>query len=135
MGNLRLALLEALKPLVSDAVITGHDKSEIGALLFLNADECKTRAGRVYTLAGYAADPAVRAYVAERLAAYNKSQTGSATRVKRVLIQGDTPSVEKNEITDKGYINQRLALELRADSIADLYKGSAAAILPGEVHT
>ncbi len=135
VGNLRLALLEALKPLVSDAVITGHDKSEIGALLFLNTDECKTRAGRVDTLAGYAADPAVRAYVAERLAAYNKSQTGSATRVKRVLIQGDTPSVEKNEITDKGYINQRLALELRADSIADLYKGSAAVILPGEVHT
>ncbi len=134
VGNLRLALLEALKPLVSDAVITGHNKSEIGALLFLNEDECKNRAGRVDTLAGYAADPAVRAYVADQLAVYNESQTGSATRVKRVLLQGDTPSVEKNEITNKGYINQRLALEIRADSIADLYEGSAAVILPGKVH-
>ncbi|MBO9448832.1 feruloyl-CoA synthase [Tropicibacter sp. R16_0] len=134
VGNLRIALLDALKPIVSDAVITGHNRNDIGALLFLNADECKTLAGRVDDLAGYASDPAVRAFIEERLSAYNAGQTGSATRVKRVLVQTDAPSVERNEITDKGYINQRLALELRDAAVSELYEGSERVIASVKVH-
>jgi len=33
----------------------------------------------------------------------------------------DPPSVEAGEITDKGYINQRIALACRADQIEHLY--------------
>ncbi|GAB5439049.1 feruloyl-CoA synthase [Falsiruegeria mediterranea] len=134
VGNLRIALLDALKPVVSDAVITGHNRNDIGALLFLNADECKSLAGRVDDLAGYASDPAVRAFIEDRLSAYNAGQTGSATRVKRVLVQTDAPSVEKNEITDKGYINQRLALELRDGAVSELYEGSERVIASVKVH-
>ncbi|MCG7519915.1 feruloyl-CoA synthase [Ruegeria sp. Ofav3-42] len=132
VGNLRVALLQALSPIASDAVITGHDRTEIGALVFLNADECKALTGRDDTLAGYADDPAVRAFIAERLGVYNAEQTGSATRVKRIRIERDAPSVEKNEITDKGYINQRLALELRADAVAALYDGAEDVITSGK---
>ncbi|WP_170423738.1 feruloyl-CoA synthase [Ruegeria arenilitoris] len=132
VGNLRVNLLQALSPIASDAVITGHDRTEIGALLFLNADECKTLTGRDDTLAGYADDPAVRTFIAEKLATYNAEQTGSATRVKRVRIERNAPSVEKNEITDKGYINQRLALELRADAVLGLYAGTEDVILSGK---
>ncbi|WP_170334782.1 feruloyl-CoA synthase [Ruegeria arenilitoris] len=135
VGNLRVALLQALSPIASDAVITGHDRTEIGALLFLNTDECKTLTGHDNTQAGYADDPAVRAFISERLAAYNAGQTGSATRVRRVRIERDAPSVEKNEITDKGYINQRLALELRADAVTELYEGSDAVIITGRGKT
>ncbi|WP_164658349.1 feruloyl-CoA synthase [Tropicibacter sp. Alg240-R139] len=134
VGNLRIALLDALKPIVSDAVITGHNRNDIGALLFLNADECKSLAGRVDDLAGYASDPAVRAFIEERLSAYNAGQTGSATRVRRVLVQTDAPSVEKNEITDKGYINQRLALELRDAAVCELYEGPERVIASVKVH-
>ncbi|WP_170559735.1 feruloyl-CoA synthase [Ruegeria atlantica] len=132
VGNLRVALLQALSPIASDAVITGHDRTEIGALLFLNADECKALTGRNDTLASYADDPAVRAFISERLVAYNARQTGSATRVKRVRVERDAPSVQKNEITDKGYINQRLALELRADAVVALYDESEDVIVPGK---
>ncbi|WP_282119298.1 feruloyl-CoA synthase [Ruegeria atlantica] len=135
VGNLRVALLQALSPIASDAVITGHDRTEIGALLFLNIDECKTLTGRGDTLAGYADDPTVRAFITERLAAYNAGQTGSATRVKRVRIEHDAPSVEKNEVTDKGYINQRFALELRADAVTGLYEGSEDVIVSGKATT
>ncbi|RBW62718.1 feruloyl-CoA synthase [Ruegeria sp. A3M17] len=135
VGNLRVALLQALSPIASDAVITGHDRTEIGALLFLNADECKALTGQGGTLAGYADDPTVRAFITERLAAYNAGQTGSATRVKRVGIERDAPSIEKNEITDKGYINQRLALELRAEAVTGLYEGSEDVIVSGKAAT
>ncbi|WP_170464857.1 feruloyl-CoA synthase [Ruegeria arenilitoris] len=132
VGNLRVNLLQTLSPIASDAVITGHDRTEIGALLFLNADECKALTGRDDTLAGYANDPAVRTFIAEKLATYNAEQIGSATRVKRVRIERNAPSVEKNEITDKGYINQRLALELRADAVLQLYAGTEDVILSGK---
>jgi feruloyl-CoA synthase len=35
-GAVRLAIIAACNPLVQDAVITGHDRDEIGALLFVN---------------------------------------------------------------------------------------------------
>ncbi|MBO9446762.1 feruloyl-CoA synthase [Ruegeria sp. R14_0] len=132
VGNLRVNLLQALSPIASDAVITGHDRTEIGALLFLNAEECNALTGREDTLEGYADDPAVRAFIADKLASYNAKQTGSATRVKRVCIERDAPSIEKNEITDKGYINQRLALELRVDAVLRLYAGTEDVILSGK---
>ena len=36
----------------------------------------------------------------------------------------DAPSIDANEITDKGYISQRLALEHRATDVARLYAAS-----------
>jgi feruloyl-CoA synthase len=38
-----------------------------------------------------------------------------------VLLLTDAPSIDANEITDKGYINQRLALERRAADVGRLY--------------
>ena len=38
-----------------------------------------------------------------------------------MALLSDTPSIDANEITDKGYINQRLALERRAADVARLY--------------
>ena len=36
VGAVRIALLAAASPLLQDAVITGHDRDEVGALVFLN---------------------------------------------------------------------------------------------------
>ena len=52
---------------------------------------------------------------------WNAAHPGSSERVARVLLLGDAPSIDANEITDKGYINQRLALERRANDVARLY--------------
>ena len=40
------------------------------------------------------------------------------------MLLSDAPSIDANEITDKGYINQRLALERRAADVARLYAAS-----------
>jgi feruloyl-CoA synthase len=39
----------------------------------------------------------------------------------RALITADPPSIDANEITDKGYINQRAVLERRAALVQRLH--------------
>ncbi len=109
VGTLRVKAVSALAPLVSDAVVTGHDREEIGLLLFpapparaLPPEEL--RASIQAALAQLAAEPG-----------------GSSQRITRVLMLEEPPSVDAGEITDKGYINQRAVLARRAADVAALY--------------
>jgi feruloyl-CoA synthase len=38
------------------------------------------------------------------------------------MLMSEPPSIDAGEITDKGYVNQRLTLERRAGLVADLYR-------------
>ncbi|HEX2569387.1 MAG TPA: feruloyl-CoA synthase [Polyangia bacterium] len=102
VGALRIALVGALAPLVQDAVIAGHDRDFVTALLF-PAPGC------------------TRGEVAPRLAEYNRAHPGSSQRVARALLLGEPPSIDAGEITDKGYINQRAVLARRAAEVERLY--------------
>ena len=66
-------------------------------------------------------EPAVRERVRAGLAAHNAAQTGSSQRIHRVLLMSEPPSIDGNELTDKGYINQRAALQRRAGLVQALY--------------
>jgi feruloyl-CoA synthase len=44
-------------------------------------------------------------------------------RVRRAILMAEPPSVDGHEITDKGYINQRAALERRKALVDKLYAG------------
>jgi feruloyl-CoA synthase len=55
------------------------------------------------------------------LARWNAEHSGSSERIVRVLLLPDMPSIDANEITDKGYINQRLALERRRSDVERLF--------------
>jgi feruloyl-CoA synthase len=52
---------------------------------------------------------------------WNAAHSGSSHRIARVLLLPDTPSIDGNEITDKGYINQRLALARRKAEVERLF--------------
>ena len=101
----RRDLVESLQPYVADAVICAPDRPWLGALLWLTVPE----------------DEAVRAALAEKLAAFNRARQGSADTIARLLILKDPPSAEAGEITDKRSINQRLAMQRRASDVAFLY--------------
>jgi len=109
VGTLRLHLVAALAPLAQDAVITGHDRNEIGALVFL------TEAARTLP------EAEVRAQVKAALQRIRAEHAGSAHTPTRVLLLPDAPSMAAGEITDKGYINQRLTLARRAAEVEGLY--------------
>jgi feruloyl-CoA synthase len=56
--------------------------------------------------------------------AYNSRQSGSSTRIRAYRVQGDPPSAQHDEITEKGYLNQRAVLSRRADEVALLFVAS-----------
>jgi feruloyl-CoA synthase len=49
------------------------------------------------------------------------AQSGSSQKIARVLLLPDAPSIDANEITDKGYVNQRLALKRRRAEVGRLF--------------
>jgi feruloyl-CoA synthase len=51
----------------------------------------------------------------------NARTRGSSMRVERVILMTKPPSVDGNELTDKGYINQRAALMRRVALVERLY--------------
>ncbi len=110
VGSVRVRLIAACNPIVQDAVITGHDVDEIGALVFLSP------------AAQGMASEAIREKLAAGLRALAAEGGGSSTRPARLLVMREPPSIDANEITDKGYINQRAVLERRAALVEDLYR-------------
>jgi len=55
------------------------------------------------------------------LAAFTAKANGSASRVERILLLAEPPSLDAGEITDKGSLNQRAVLQRRAEAVAALY--------------
>jgi feruloyl-CoA synthase len=122
VGALRLSLVERGAPLIEDVVVAGHDRDEIAVLIFVSRAHAARLAGA--SEIGYAEIPRqaiVRDRIAEALGRHNASAPSSSTRVARALILTEPPSREAGEITDKGSINQRRALELRALAVQTLY--------------
>jgi feruloyl-CoA synthase len=66
--------------------------------------------------------PSVVDRLATLLRAYNATATGSSSRIARFLVAEEAPSAAQDEITDKGYINQRRVRTRRAAVIDRLYE-------------
>jgi len=103
VGALRLQLLDALAPYALDVAIAGADRDAIGILIYP------------------AAQPAPDDAIAGALAAHNARATGSSTRIARARVLDDAPDRAAGEITDKGSLNQRRALDHRAADVARLF--------------
>ena len=128
VGPLRAKIILAGEPLVQDAVITGLNRDDVGAMLFPRPDECRKLAGvpDAMPFPEVLHHPTIRAFfqgVADRLW---KDSTGSANRVARVHVLAEPPSIDKGEVTDKNSINQRAVLQHRDALVQALYEGSAA---------
>jgi feruloyl-CoA synthase len=123
VGALRIAAIAALAPVAEDLVITGHDRDQVGAMIFPNLAACRrlAAAGTDAPAAAALAAATVREVVAGGLARLNAAAIGTSGRIERALLLVEPPSADGNEITDKGYLNQRAILERRADLVARLY--------------
>jgi feruloyl-CoA synthase len=113
VGTLRPDVVAACTPYVLDVVITGQDEPFAGALIWPSPA----------ALAGLGEDPVpkLEAILKAKLAAFNASAGGSSRRIGRFTILRELPSIDAGEITDKGYVNQRAALERRHADVAALY--------------
>jgi feruloyl-CoA synthase len=121
-GRLRARMIDAFAPYLRDAVLTGPDRDDLGALLFPDPVACRALAPDVPgDTAELLADPRVRAEFQKRLDALAKEATGSSNRVVRAMLMTEPPSLDAGEATDKGSINQRNVLKSRAALVQELY--------------
>ncbi len=117
VGALRVKGIAALAPLAQDIVVTGHDRAKIGFLVFTSAQGARSLCPDLAAetpLAELLRDPRVKARVLEGLSRLAAEGGGSSTYAARALLMAEPPSIDANEITDKGYINQRAVLTRRA---------------------
>jgi feruloyl-CoA synthase len=111
VGPLRVQAIEALQPVAQDIVIAGHDRSEVGLLIFPSA-AFRDRTG----------EAGIREVVRAGLARLRELNGGaSSATAGRALFLHEPPSIDAGEITDKAYINQRAVIERRAELVERLF--------------
>ena len=131
VDTLRTAAIAAASPVLQDVVVCGQDRDYVGLLGFPNIAACRAIAGDSdVQLSGeqLIAHPAVIDALKQGLAKMNAGSKGSSMRVRRVLLMTEPPQVDGNEITDKGYLNQRATLQRRAALVERLYAGGPGVI-------
>lgn len=129
-GAVRMAAVTASGGILSDAIVCGLNRDEIGLLGFLNEAFCQRLAGSALPLDKLIRHPEVEAALRKGLASHNAANPNAAARIARILLQPVQPRADLGEITEKGYINQSRTQELRADQIDILYSGAE---LPGKI--
>jgi feruloyl-CoA synthase len=117
VGTLRVRLVSALAPWAQDVVITGHDRAEVGLLIFPSPQAATLPTAEL------------RDKVARVLRQLREHGAGSSQTPARALVLAEPPGSAAGEITDKGYINQGAVLRERAGLVDALYAGAADTIL------
>ncbi|AQV97380.1 feruloyl-CoA synthase [Cupriavidus necator] len=125
VGAVRLGLVEQCAPLLTDAVICGHDQHYVAALAWPNVAACRALHPELAELDAQALvrHPRVVDAIRERL----RATGGASLSVKRVLLMAEPPSIDANEIADKGYVNQAATRARRAGLVDELFLAEPAA--------
>ncbi len=124
-GKLRLDALEALRGLVQDIVICGHDRAELGLFIIPRADQL---AG-LQIDSGAVLDASLKAALEQPLRELAAAATGSAKRISRAIILAEPPSLKDAEVTDKGSLNVRKIITRRAALLERLYDNDDPAVI------
>ncbi|MBX3507368.1 MAG: AMP-binding protein [Parvibaculum sp.] len=126
-GTLRADAVAACTPLVQDAVVCGLDKPYIALLAWPNIAAARKIAGLPDDAAPQDAisHPKVAEYLRAALGKHNKAGGGSSTRIARIHLMLEPPSIDGHEITDKGYVNQAATAARRAHLVERLYQEPA----------
>jgi feruloyl-CoA synthase len=133
VGALRLGVLECAMPLIADAVLTGHGRDGVGALLFPELAQCRSFLGHEAAELGaeqLVSHPRLIEAIRTRLLGHHRQQSGSSTRIERFRLTAAPPNRLANEITEKGSLNQRAVLAARAGEVDALYADGGHEVVP-----
>jgi len=125
VGPLRMKLLAHFGILLQDVVIAAPNREFATALFFPAIEVCRKLCSRLpenATARDVLSREEVRAVFQERLQSFAAASTGSSTRIERAMLMDLPPSLEAQEMTDKGSINQKTVLRNRANLVEDLYR-------------
>jgi len=124
VGPLRARLLAQLGDLAHDVAIAGPDRDYVTALVFPNIETCRALCGAnssARPVADILSDAAVRSRVREALEHLCRDSLGISTSVARAILLDQPPSIDAQETTEKGSINQKAVLAHRASLVEALY--------------
>lgn len=130
VGPLRSRIITAGAPYIQDAVLTGINLKEVGAMVFPTS--------AVRRLSGLPADAAMADVLASApvIARFQAilndlalTATGSANHIARMCLMAELPDIDRGEVTDKGSINQRAVLTHRAQTVQALHANTLHTIL------
>jgi feruloyl-CoA synthase len=123
VGSLRTDAIAAATPVVQDALVAGQDRPFVGLLAWPNLHACRQIVGNPEaSYEDVVRHPQVLACLKQGLQAHNASTEGaSSLRIARAMLMTEPASIDGNELTDKGYINQRAGLDRRAALVERLY--------------
>ena len=130
VGPLRAKIVAAGAPYVQDVVLTGINLKEVGAMVF-PSQAVRELSGldSSASMADVLASAPVISHFQTMLDTLASHATGSASRIARLCLLADAPTLDKGEVTDKGSINQRAVLTHRAETVAALHADTLHTIL------
>jgi feruloyl-CoA synthase len=132
VGPLRTRAIGFFAPFVRDIVITGHDRDDVGMMIFADLEACCSLCPELSASSPIAAilqNDAVRDRFQNLLAAFAAEATGSSNRISRAILLEDPPSLDAHEITDKGSLNQRAVIEHRMHLVEQLYSAQPSQLI------
>ena len=122
VGPLRAKIIAAGAPYIQDVVLTGINLKEVGAMVFpTQAVRALSGLDTSAPMADVLSSAPVIAQFQKVLDALAQSATGSASRVARMCLLAEPPTIDRSEVTDKGSINQRAVLMHRAQTVDALH--------------
>lgn len=123
VGTLRPLIVSTLAPYISDCIVCGHDQNEIAVLAFptIALRNLAGAEGGAMHADHLAQVPAVRRALLEKMKKMAVENKASSRHAARLLLLNTPPNIEVGEITDKGYINQRMAINYRSDEVKRLF--------------
>jgi feruloyl-CoA synthase len=130
VGPLRAKIVTAGAPYIQDAVLTGINLKEVGAMVFpTQAVRALSGLDASAPMTDVLASAPVLAHFQGVLNELARHATGSASRIARMCLLADPPTLDRGEVTDKGSINQRAVLTHRADTVEALHADTLHTIL------
>lgn len=119
-SQLRLDVLAALAPLAQDVVITGEDRSAVGAMILPNRAAIAAQGWTLTEADGVITCAPLQEELGRRLSAL-AAQSEQSTHVSCALVLSEPASMAEGEATAKGNINFPKFLRRRADLVDQLY--------------
>jgi feruloyl-CoA synthase len=121
-GELKIRAMTKLHRFARDLLVVGENREEIG-LLLIPHDHRRAELTEDSIAASLAGE------LQEALAILNADVGGSSRQVKRMAFLVRPLSLDAGEITDKGSINLKTVLRLRAEEMTRLYDGGSHVVL------
>jgi feruloyl-CoA synthase len=123
--HLRNRINQLGQPFLLDLVVAAPNREYLGALVFPNLPLLREHFAAASEShpedTGFLASEPVVEFFRKVFRQHNATQRGSSGRFERCVLLAIPPRLDRNETTDKGYINQAAVLTNRAGVVEKLY--------------